>query len=171
MMALHRQYYVHALHEPVADPTLSVYGQSYLTIVERCNVSYKVEQLADTQMIVLMTAKVHALHPNVSARHWYIWVSYSPSAKLTTVPPLHRRRVRRHARHREPAQPPRAPLPRALRQRDQPLLLRRAGQHVDAHRAEPKMAAAAPATRGRTHAASRGPAGRRGPPTAGGGRD
>jgi hypothetical protein len=24
-------------------------------------------------MIVLMTAKVHALHPNVSARHWYIW--------------------------------------------------------------------------------------------------
>lgn len=38
MMSLHRQYYVAALHEPVADPTLSTYGQSYLTIVERCNV-------------------------------------------------------------------------------------------------------------------------------------
>lgn len=47
MMALHRQYYVHALHEPVADPTLSVYGQSYLTIVERCNVSCQHLILAD----------------------------------------------------------------------------------------------------------------------------
>lgn len=36
---LHRPYFARALHDAVPDPTLSMFGQSYLTVVERCNVS------------------------------------------------------------------------------------------------------------------------------------
>lgn len=36
---LHRPYFLRALHEDVPDPTQSIYGQSYLTVIERCNVS------------------------------------------------------------------------------------------------------------------------------------
>lgn len=36
---LHRPYFARALHDAVPDPTLSVWGPSYLNVVERCNVS------------------------------------------------------------------------------------------------------------------------------------
>ncbi|GMK58493.1 hypothetical protein CspeluHIS016_0505250 [Cutaneotrichosporon spelunceum] len=58
---LHRPYFARALHDAVPDPTLSVFGQSYLTVVERCNV------------IIQIVARINALHPNVAARHWFFW--------------------------------------------------------------------------------------------------
>lgn len=47
MLCLHWTYYVRALHHDVPDPTLSIYGQSYLTVVERCNVSQPAPSIAD----------------------------------------------------------------------------------------------------------------------------
>jgi hypothetical protein len=38
-LCLHRPYFVRALHERVDDPVRSALAQSYLTVVERCNVS------------------------------------------------------------------------------------------------------------------------------------
>ncbi|BEI84665.1 hypothetical protein CcaverHIS002_0500660 [Cutaneotrichosporon cavernicola] len=58
---LHRPYFARALHDEVPDPTLSVFGQSYLTVVERCN------------LIIQIVARINALHPNVTARHWFFW--------------------------------------------------------------------------------------------------
>ncbi|KIR39943.1 hypothetical protein I307_04958 [Cryptococcus deuterogattii 99/473] len=37
ILFLHRPYFAKALHERLSDPTRSVYGQSYLSVVERCN--------------------------------------------------------------------------------------------------------------------------------------
>ena len=36
---LHRPYFARALHESPKDPTKSIYAQSYLCVIERCNVS------------------------------------------------------------------------------------------------------------------------------------
>ncbi|UOH84813.1 hypothetical protein LQV05_001627 [Cryptococcus neoformans] len=37
LLFLHRPYFAKALHERLSDPTRSIYGQSYLSVVERCN--------------------------------------------------------------------------------------------------------------------------------------
>lgn len=39
ILFLHRPYFAKALHERLQDPTRSLYGPSYLAVVERCNVS------------------------------------------------------------------------------------------------------------------------------------
>lgn len=39
LLFLHRPYFARALHERKADPTQTEFGQSYLCVVERCNVS------------------------------------------------------------------------------------------------------------------------------------
>jgi hypothetical protein len=39
LLFLHRPYFARALHERKPDPTQTSYGQSYLCVVERCNVS------------------------------------------------------------------------------------------------------------------------------------
>ena len=39
ILFLHRPYYAKALHESVEDPTKSMFGASYLAVIERCNVS------------------------------------------------------------------------------------------------------------------------------------
>lgn len=83
---LHRPYFARALHDTVPDPTLSVFGQSYLTVVERCNVrgallsAVVIGLLADHQVIVQIVARIHALHPNVVARHWFFWYHVFNSA-------------------------------------------------------------------------------------------
>lgn len=104
MMSLHRPYYVHALHEPVADPTLSVYGQSYLTIVERCNVS----SVVSTVQLTLADDRSHDGESARSApkrlRSALVHLGKSDLATtLTAVPPLHSRGVCRDAGHRESA--------------------------------------------------------------------
>ncbi|WVQ84767.1 hypothetical protein IAT38_006924 [Cryptococcus sp. DSM 104549] len=61
MVFLHRPYYARALHSSVDDPTRSVYGQSYLTVVERCN------------EIIIVATNLYELYPQAAARHWWIW--------------------------------------------------------------------------------------------------
>jgi hypothetical protein len=38
LIFLHRPYFARALHESPGDPTRSAFGQSYLVVMERCNV-------------------------------------------------------------------------------------------------------------------------------------
>jgi hypothetical protein len=45
VLFLQRPYYVRALHERPLDPTLSIYGESYLAVVERCSVSHEGDQV------------------------------------------------------------------------------------------------------------------------------
>ncbi|GFZ52287.1 hypothetical protein JCM24511_10060 [Saitozyma sp. JCM 24511] len=61
ILFLHRPYFAKALHERLQDPTRSLYGPSYLAVVERCNV------------IIQIVSTLYALHPNVACRHWYLW--------------------------------------------------------------------------------------------------
>lgn len=41
IMFLQRPYFVSALNENPQDPTKSMYGHSYLVVVERCNVGHR----------------------------------------------------------------------------------------------------------------------------------
>ncbi|OWZ37418.1 hypothetical protein C347_00109 [Cryptococcus neoformans AD2-60a] len=61
LLFLHRPYFAKALHERLSDPTRSIYGQSYLSVVERCN------------CIIQLVSTIYALHPYISARHWFLW--------------------------------------------------------------------------------------------------
>nr|KIR83485.1 hypothetical protein I308_06147 [Cryptococcus tetragattii IND107] len=61
ILFLHRPYFAKALHERLSDPTRSVYGQSYLSVVERCN------------CIIQLVSAIYALHPYICARHWFLW--------------------------------------------------------------------------------------------------
>ncbi|OCF39133.1 hypothetical protein I317_07074 [Kwoniella heveanensis CBS 569] len=61
VLFLHRPYFVMAMHDQPMDPTRSVYGRSYLAVVERCSV-----------MIQIVSALYEA-HPAVSSRQWFLW--------------------------------------------------------------------------------------------------
>ncbi|WWC65511.1 uncharacterized protein I303_108129 [Kwoniella dejecticola CBS 10117] len=60
ILFLHRPFYARAIYES-EDPTRSAFGMSFLAVVERCH-----------EMINVI-AGLYALHPNVCARHWYLW--------------------------------------------------------------------------------------------------
>ncbi|KAM0746216.1 hypothetical protein T439DRAFT_140567 [Meredithblackwellia eburnea MCA 4105] len=55
---LHRPYFARAI-APKGD--MSLYGQSFLAVIERCNA------------IVTVAANVAILYPQAGARHWWIW--------------------------------------------------------------------------------------------------
>jgi hypothetical protein len=83
---LNRPYFAQALHDSPGDPTRSRYGQSYLAVVERCNVSIgwrcfdrlsALTNAFDLQAIVTIATNLHALYPHAAGRHWWIWVSDS----------------------------------------------------------------------------------------------
>lgn len=89
---LHRPYFARALHERKPDPTQTGYGQSYLCVVERCNVSkislhfaascrsavHRFGEIADRQKVMIqICASIYPLHPAVIARHWYFWVGHA----------------------------------------------------------------------------------------------
>ncbi|OCF32109.1 hypothetical protein I316_06265 [Kwoniella heveanensis BCC8398] len=65
---LERPYFAQALHASPSDPTRSQYGQSYLTVVERCNA------------IVVIASNLYSLYPQAAARHWWIWYHAFSSA-------------------------------------------------------------------------------------------
>ncbi|RSH91564.1 hypothetical protein EHS25_009863 [Saitozyma podzolica] len=54
---LHRPYFVRALQSRRDDPIRSIYGTSFLAVVERCNIA----------------CSLYNLHPSVSARYWFFW--------------------------------------------------------------------------------------------------
>ncbi|WVW85195.1 hypothetical protein I302_107233 [Kwoniella bestiolae CBS 10118] len=58
---LHRPYYARALHDGSQDPTKSPFGPSFLAVVERC------------QVIINVVTSLYSIHPNVCARHWFLW--------------------------------------------------------------------------------------------------
>ncbi|WWC87429.1 uncharacterized protein L201_002318 [Kwoniella dendrophila CBS 6074] len=58
---LNRPYFMRALIECSADPLRTMYGQAYLSVVERSNV------------IIQIVCGLYALHPSVAARHWWCW--------------------------------------------------------------------------------------------------
>ncbi|OCF31477.1 hypothetical protein I316_06879 [Kwoniella heveanensis BCC8398] len=58
---LYRPYFMRALIECPGDPLRTVYGQAYLSVVERSNV------------IIQIVCGLYALHPHVTARHWWCW--------------------------------------------------------------------------------------------------
>lgn len=62
LMHLHRPYFARALYDSPKDPSRSRFGQSYLTVVERCNV------------IVVIASTLFSMYPQAVARHWWIWV-------------------------------------------------------------------------------------------------
>lgn len=45
ILSLQRPYFVMALNENPQDPTRSMYGHSYLVVVERCNVGFHFDYL------------------------------------------------------------------------------------------------------------------------------
>ncbi|WVF70366.1 hypothetical protein IAT40_005156 [Kwoniella sp. CBS 6097] len=61
VLFLHRPYFVMAMHDQPADPTRSVYGRSYLAVVERCSV------------IIQIVSALYEAHPAVSSRQWFLW--------------------------------------------------------------------------------------------------
>ncbi|WVQ83747.1 hypothetical protein IAT38_005891 [Cryptococcus sp. DSM 104549] len=61
ILFLQRPYFVMAMHDQPADPTRSVYGHSYLAVVERCNV------------IIQVVADLYKLHPTIISRQWFFW--------------------------------------------------------------------------------------------------
>lgn len=63
LVHLHRPYFARALYESPKDPSRSRFGQSYLAVVERCNV------------IVVIATSLYDMYPQAAARHWWIWVS------------------------------------------------------------------------------------------------
>ncbi|WVR05530.1 hypothetical protein IAU60_002548 [Kwoniella sp. DSM 27419] len=74
ILFLHRPYYARALHDQVQDPTKSQFGASYLAVVERCHV------------IISSVASLYAIHPNVCARHWFLWYhTFNSAVCLSTL--------------------------------------------------------------------------------------
>ncbi|OWZ30832.1 hypothetical protein C347_03977 [Cryptococcus neoformans AD2-60a] len=61
ILFLQRPYFVMAMHDEPADPTRSVYGHSYLAVVERCNV------------IIQVVSDLYKLHPTIISRQWFFW--------------------------------------------------------------------------------------------------
>ncbi|WVR04221.1 hypothetical protein IAU60_001221 [Kwoniella sp. DSM 27419] len=58
VLFLHRPYFVMAMHDQPMDPTRSVYGRSYLAVVERCSI----------------VSTLYEVHAAVSSRQWFLWV-------------------------------------------------------------------------------------------------
>ncbi|OCF71448.1 hypothetical protein I204_07506 [Kwoniella mangroviensis CBS 8886] len=58
---LQRPYYIAASQESPSDPTLSRFGASYLSVIERCNV------------IIQIVSGLYELFPNITSRHWFYW--------------------------------------------------------------------------------------------------
>ncbi|KAK6904287.1 hypothetical protein I203_107803 [Kwoniella mangroviensis CBS 8507] len=61
VLFLHRPYFVMAMHDQPQDPTRSVYGRSYLAVIERCSV------------IIQIVSALYEVHPAVSSRQWFLW--------------------------------------------------------------------------------------------------
>ncbi|WVW79032.1 hypothetical protein I302_100995 [Kwoniella bestiolae CBS 10118] len=61
VLFLHRPYFVMAMHDQPQDPTRSVYGRSYLAVIERCSV------------IIQIVSALYEAHPAVSSRQWFLW--------------------------------------------------------------------------------------------------
>ncbi|WRT65255.1 uncharacterized protein IL334_002198 [Kwoniella shivajii] len=61
VLFMHRPYFVMAMHDQPIDPTRSVYGRSYLAVVERCSV------------MIQVVATLYYVHPAVSSRQWFLW--------------------------------------------------------------------------------------------------
>ncbi|KAL7422804.1 hypothetical protein Q5752_002100 [Cryptotrichosporon argae] len=61
ILFLQRPYFARALQDHPGDPTHSVYGASYLAVLERCNV------------MIQIVAGLYELYPGVTARHWFFW--------------------------------------------------------------------------------------------------
>ncbi|WWD21848.1 hypothetical protein CI109_106336 [Kwoniella shandongensis] len=61
ILFLQRPYFVMAMHDQPIDPTRSMYGHSYLAVVERCNV------------LIQIVAELYRLHPTIIARQWFFW--------------------------------------------------------------------------------------------------
>ncbi|WVQ76376.1 hypothetical protein IAR50_006041 [Cryptococcus sp. DSM 104548] len=61
ILFLQRPYFVMAMHDEPTDPTRSLYGHSYLAVVERCNV------------IVQVVSDLYRLHPTIISRQWFFW--------------------------------------------------------------------------------------------------
>jgi len=88
LLFLHRPYFARALHERKPDPTQTEFGQSYLCVVERCNVRIGIvpEQIAadPVQVMIQICAAIYPLHPGVISRHWFFWVSH-PSRQVLII--------------------------------------------------------------------------------------
>nr|XP_018266019.1 uncharacterized protein I303_02397 [Kwoniella dejecticola CBS 10117]OBR88177.1 hypothetical protein I303_02397 [Kwoniella dejecticola CBS 10117] len=61
VLFLHRPYFVMAMHDQPVDPTRSVYGRSYLAVIERCSV------------IIQIVSTLYDIHSAVSSRQWFLW--------------------------------------------------------------------------------------------------
>ncbi|ODN75930.1 hypothetical protein L202_05915 [Cryptococcus amylolentus CBS 6039] len=61
ILFLQRPYFVMAMHDEPNDPTRSLYGHSYLAVVERCNV------------IIQVVSDLYRLHPTIISRQWFFW--------------------------------------------------------------------------------------------------
>nr|ODN85910.1 hypothetical protein L203_04409 [Cryptococcus depauperatus CBS 7841] len=61
VLFLQRPYFVMAMHDEPADPVRSVYGHSYLAVVERCDV------------IIQVVSDLYKLHPTIISRQWFFW--------------------------------------------------------------------------------------------------
>lgn len=70
-----RPYFVRAIHEAAAEPLQSPFGDAYLTVVERSNVSLLYHMLRSLQVIIQVVRGIYELYPEIAARHWFYWVS------------------------------------------------------------------------------------------------
>ncbi|WWC94362.1 hypothetical protein V866_001204 [Kwoniella sp. B9012] len=61
ILYLHRPYFAQALYQDTFDPIKTEYSPSYLAVTERCHV------------IIQVISTLYATHPNVCARHWFLW--------------------------------------------------------------------------------------------------
>ncbi|ORY30182.1 fungal-specific transcription factor domain-domain-containing protein [Naematelia encephala] len=61
LLFLHRPFFAAAMYEQSGDLAPSTRGQSYLAVIERCNV------------IIQASASLFSLFPAVVARHWFFW--------------------------------------------------------------------------------------------------
>ena len=81
ILFLQRPYFARALQEEPLDAMKSKYGQSFLAVVERCNVGHSWRKhfllLTMVQVTTQIVCGLVELFPRVAVRHWFYWVSLS----------------------------------------------------------------------------------------------
>ncbi|WVF67473.1 hypothetical protein IAT40_002229 [Kwoniella sp. CBS 6097] len=74
VFSLLRPYFIDAIYNNAADPTLSPYGEAYLAVIER------------SSMLIVTVQSLYSLFPLIATRHWYFWLhAYSSAVCMATV--------------------------------------------------------------------------------------
>ncbi|OCF40130.1 hypothetical protein I317_06081 [Kwoniella heveanensis CBS 569] len=67
-------YFIDAIYNNAADPTVSPYAEAYLAVIER------------SSMLIVTVQSLYTLFPLIATRHWYFWLhAYSAAVCMATV--------------------------------------------------------------------------------------